>query len=105
MSQVVGRSVKMLQGRILGLPLGEKGLFQMVQPNDRPMPEMTASERVEYITRVLKLMWPFYIPNFCKWYLHESSPYASHFTHLGLSIFSLPCCKNSNLSSSEISVS
>ena len=62
------RRVKALQGEILGLPIGEKGLFQMVNPNERRRQVLTASERVEYITHVLKLMWPFYEPNICKWY-------------------------------------
>lgn len=73
------RKVKALQGRLLGLPLGEKGLLQMVRPHDRESDGSVASERVEYITHVLKLMWPFYEPNICE-------RYSSRFFFHGISL-------------------
>ena len=48
----------------MGLPLGEKGLFQVARPAEHRIP---SSERIDYITHVLEQMWRVYDPILCRW--------------------------------------
>lgn len=61
--------VKKMNAKILKLPLEENGLLEIGAEIEGSalISANPLSEKVEYITRVLKMMWPYYEPNICKW--------------------------------------
>lgn len=61
--------MKKMNAKILKSTLEENGLFEIgAELEDGALLSANPlSEKVEYITRVLKLMWPYFEPNICKW--------------------------------------
>eukprot|EP00210_Caulerpa_lentillifera_P007137 g6827.t1 len=68
--------MKYTNQEILRLPLSESGAFQIgsASENYDLSSANPVSEKVDYITRVLKLMWPYYEPNICKWIVDFLNP-------------------------------